>query len=386
MYNSEIKKKLCSYLECNQALAKCILNTVIGLSEDVMDHAMYNSRKLNEDEFHRYIPNRCRLPFYADGLITPRYKTKKKTVENKYLFNEEEREYSSFLIDKCEIGFLCNIVFCGVDLDDPNFYMVLKKLFIEIMTIMASCDDYSDFLPVENILRLQLYIENGFRIEKYKTIFRLIFDDINFTSFSQRNYEFYKQLTSFLISSYFDGYNDEKKQRDNIKEICKELEIRLKEIKDEKVFERMVCLLFMNDRMFDFCDLNSINTSFTLFDKKFLCDIWNKYGADNFIGMMSTIYNFHINELLPDVLLPINNAIKNLDSDNFSVLIRAYNQLNPIFNCLLSNAYFNYSKEIKQNRQFCSAYKNILNSIIELGEKTSLFKLANVLSDLFLSC
>ena len=148
----------------------------------------------------------------------------------------------------------------------------------------------------------------------------------------------------------------------------------------------MVCLLFMNDRMFDFCDLNSINTSFTLFDKKFLCDIWNKYGADNFIGMMSTIYNFHINELLPDVLLPINNAIKNLDSDNFSVLIRAYNQLNPIFNCLLSNAYFNYSKEIKQNRQFCSAYKNILNSIIELGEKTSLFKLANVLSDLFLSC
>mgnify|MGYP004669143729 CR=1 FL=1 len=144
-----------------------------------------------------------------------------------------------------------------------------------------------------------------------RTIFRLIFDDINFTAFSQRNYEFYKQLTSFLISLYFDGYNDGKKQRDNIKEICKELEIRLKEIKDEKVFERMVCLLFMNDRMFDFCDLNSINTSFTLFDKKFLCDIWNKYGADNFIGMMSTIYNFHINELLPDVLLPINNAIKN---------------------------------------------------------------------------
>ncbi len=118
-------------------------------------------------------------------------------------------------------------------------------------------------------------------------------------------------------------------------------------------------------------------TSYSYKDKQFLNRLFSDYGKYYPDELIQTIYSFHIDKLLPEVLISINNCFtySKAQGYDFKNLI---SKQNFAIRTIIMKAYVLFSNKIKQDKELIDAYENILQILIENN-----YELAAILLDEF---
>jgi hypothetical protein len=212
------------YLLGDKDLARRMFNTIVMLSEDEMNHQKYNAeyiRTSDRDAEFTFVPNKqLKLRgvdhYIIDDNAKP-YESKKNTIIEEYLLGDMTFEYSAFDIDNYDIGMLCYVSNCGLDLTDVQFANAMKAIIecmLDIWNSLRASNDINEIIDVyheHEVIELfqREIVLNDDNAEK---AIDLLFDDIDFSKFTREAVVLYQDIFGLFLCVYFDGYKDEGKR------------------------------------------------------------------------------------------------------------------------------------------------------------------------------
>lgn len=130
------------YLTANEKMAHVVFTTILKLAEDEMNHQKFNAEYLknNREEDFEFKPNLHKHLSGVDYYFAKHegesgYVSKREAIIQRYLYEEEENDFSHFTLDNYDIRMICHVANCGITLQDNLFYEVIKQIivcFIEI--------------------------------------------------------------------------------------------------------------------------------------------------------------------------------------------------------------------------------------------------------------
>lgn len=368
---SEISFHLKKYLKQNEKLAISMFNTIISIAEDRMDCFAYNVSKLNEiGENFEYYPNKKRPPtwekdYFARNNVEP-YRSRREEIIEKYLLQELDRDLSDWDIEKCDIQTLCYISNCGLTFENEGFKMIMEKIFPYMLSIISRVEHYHDFLDTYAISEVKTFVENSLiGNPNVSSILNMILVLPDFSKMNSDAYEIYEDISSHLLAVYFDGYKNVEKRR-QCEGIIKDMEALITQISDDKVRNRLYSMMFLTLGKFHMHDWNEIHTEFSYKDKMFLNRIWSKYGWLYFKNFLYVIDQMHINVLLPEVMIPLNESLHKLKRD-FQKCDRIVKEKNnEIFlNKIITKAFLDFTDSIKSDNELIEAFEGVLGMLVE---------------------
>lgn len=113
-------------------------------------------------------------------------------------------------------------------------------------------------------------------------------------------------------------------------------------------------------------DWSKIKTTYRYSDKQFLNEQFTKYGKYHIEELLETIYQMHIDELLPEILISIRNSFQSAKSDIYRFEESIRNQ-EVIVQMIILKSFIVYSDKIKQDQELTEVYEDILEILIELN-------------------
>ena len=375
----EIANYLKDYLPSNQKMATSLFNTIVMLSKDKMDHYIFNANYIYEGNYQKdatYMPNRQRpLHTYQINEImkeseTKSFESKREDIISKYLLNEEKLEIINFDINCYDITTLCYVANCGLNLKNATFYSVIKEIVINIIDIWYTSRYSYEFLKTYSIFEVVKFFQKELtNSDDINLATNLLFDDMDYSKFDKEACEFYENIMSYFIPIFFDAHNDTLVRNRCIKNI-KNIEKKLLVIKDRKIKNELSKIMFLTDKCFSFTNWNELVTKFSYSDKCFLNDIWSKYGKYHLMVMFNIIYNMHIDKLLPEILISINNCFNEAkkNQESFREVIK---KVNGIINMLITKAFLDFNDDIKQDNELTQAYENILETLVNFNNEAA---------------
>lgn len=124
-------------------------------------------------------------------------------------------------------------------------------------------------------------------------------------------------------------------------------------------------------------DWSKIKTTYSYADKQFLNKQFAKYGKYHIKELLRTIYQMHMDELLPEILISIRDSFQNAKSEvnKFKKSIR---EQEVIVQLIILKSFITYGDKIKQDQELIEAYEDILEILIDLN-----YELAAVILDEF---
>ena len=113
-------------------------------------------------------------------------------------------------------------------------------------------------------------------------------------------------------------------------------------------------------------DWSKIKTNYSYADKQFLNMQFTKYGKYHIKELLRTIYQMHMNELLPEILISIRNSFQyaKLEKDKFK---RSIKEQENIVRWIILKSFITYDDKIKQDQELIEAYEDILEILIDLN-------------------
>lgn len=367
-----LSTQLKKYLVTNKTLAKALYNTIVAISEDEMRRHFYNAKQVSlKDSSYKYSPNMQKPPDWIENKYVqsgiPLYKKKRGEIVEEFLIKGIEKDYSSWAIDKCEIETLCYAINCGLDFTDKDFAYVFSQLF---PTIIRCCKvrehyeflDYSSRLEV--IQFLAQYLTTQGDIEVALTV---MFRSIDFTDITRDGLEVFNEIGAFFLLSYFDGHKDLDSRRLIEHNILK-IEECILNLPESWIKQELSRMLLLSLPQYGMEDLNKIQTSYSYVDKAFLTGLWSKYGHEHFIELINIIYQLHITELLPEIIIVIYKSLMKLQG-NLQELKLQVNAVELILNMIITKAFLEFSDTIKDDAKLLAAYEGILEVLISIGIK-----------------
>jgi hypothetical protein len=367
---NKISTQLKHYLVTNKVLAKSMFSTIVAVSEDEMRRHLHNAEQVClKEPSYKYFPNMQELPICIESVSEknniPLYKNKRKEIIEDFLIKGIQKNYSSWTINKCEIGTLCYAINCGLDFTDRDFALVFSELFPTMIRCCKIRDhykflDYSSKYEVTQFLTQ--YLATQMDIEAALTV---MFDSVDFTDITNDGVEIFIQSGAWFLSSYFDGYTNI-----NIRQLLKcnilKIEKRILTLPEGWVKQQLTGMLLLSFPKYTMKDWNELQTSYSYVDKMFLVEIWSRYGYEHFIELINIIYQLHITELLPEILIPIHESIKKLETSNQEELKQQVNAVKSILNMIITKAFLVFSDKIKGDAELMTAYEGILEVLVSL--------------------
>ena len=364
-----ISVQLKKYLMQNANLAQLIFNTIVAISEDNMACFKYNVSKLNEiGERIDYCPNKNNAPIWVKHIFEknriPFYQSKKEEIINMLLIQEIKKDFSNWDIEECDIQTLCYISNCGLNFENEDFKMVMKKVFPYIVNIISTVEGYHKFLNAHAIGEVTEFINKSL-IDKHNIsdIIDMLFDLPDFTQIDSDGYRLYEEISKHLLTVYFDGYNNAA-VRNQCEAILKEIEYKIAHINDIKVRENLYAMMFLTLGDYHMSDWNKFHTKYSYKDKIFLNRIWSKYGWLHFKNLLRVIDQMHIVELLPEVIIPLNRSW-NKYKDSMSECERTIKENEIIINKIITKAFLDFADKIKFDKELTQAFEEFLGMLIE---------------------
>lgn len=205
----------------------------------------------------------------------------------------------------------------------------------------------------------------------------LLFDGIDFDKFSRETIELYLDVFCSFVSRYFDAYQDNK-LRELIEKKIKILETNILAINNPSVRIGLTQAVAMIDHKF-YGDWSKCNTSYSEKDKRFLNQQYGKYGHHHFRSFLMTLYQMHIKELLPDILISVETVFSNCEKEKSWDYEKIICEHQSIVDKLILDAYVFHSDAIKKDEDLSNAYMHLLEMLIRLNSEK-----AAVLLDEFL--
>ena len=378
------------YLTTNEKLAHIVFTAIIKLAEDEMNHQKFNAEYIknrhDEDDF-QFFPNMQKHLsgvdyYFAENEEESGFESQREVIIQKYLYEEEACDFTHFTLDDYDIRMLCHVANCGITLQDGLFYEVIKQIilcFIEI-EYQADCDNsafqiigtFSKY-DVVHFFQREICADQ----ESFDRVISLLFDGIDFDKFSRETIELYLDVFCSFVSRYFDAYQDNK-LRELIEKKIKILETNILAINNPSVRIGLTQAVAMIDHKF-YGDWSKCNTSYSEKDKRFLNQQYGKYGHHHFRSFLMTLYQMHIKELLPDILISVETVFSNCEKEKSWDYEKTICEHQSIVDKLILDAYVFHSDAIKKDEDLSNAYMHLLEMLIRLNSEK-----AAVLLDEFL--
>ena len=380
---NSIQREIIKYLQKDTELSNIIFNTIIQLSADEMEHQKYNAEYIKQkDNDFKFVPNKIPSLKGVDIQIKQEkgqeYKSNRNKIIEKYLYSAEELNIVNFNIDNYDLNSLCHIANCGKNFKDNLFCTMVKEIIKFIIDIKNDksneykndiLDMYQEYEIIRLFERELAYIDKG-----YEKIIDLIFDDIDFSKFKREATEFYLEILSCFIVLYCNSYND-KNMRAIIERKLKYIELKIQNIKFEHVKQELSKCLYLSPGKYDRWNPYKIKTKYEYKNKKFLNEQLCKYGKYDIKNSMRTIYLLKIDELLPEILISLEEILK----FNKESLERNFEgDTKTIIDNIITKAFIDFSDSIKMDSDLIDAYENTLKILIEFS-----YEKAGVLLDEF---
>lgn len=366
-----------NYLNGQKALAKAFYNTIMLLAEDEMDHQRYNAEYIREHSLHpefKFIPNGQPRLTHIDYRIKEedgqQFPSQREEIIKRYLFNEEQVEINITDISKYDIALLCYVSNCGLGFDDQHFAYTIHKLLCGMIDIWHSHKSRGYAHDIINAYCISA-VSQLFRREiahggdnAYRAI-DLLFDEKPFELFTPETIEFYFDAFDHLGAIYFDAYENPAK-RDDVEKVIRYTEEKVGRIEPERIRKEMYKILIFAFTSPVHDDWKKYKTKFSYKDKEFLNNQFSKYGAHHVKETIFTIYMFHVDELLPEILLSLyslfSEAIK-IDNERFNADIR---EMMFYVDQIILDAYLHHSEEITMDNRLIEAYEGVLSILVQM--------------------
>lgn len=373
----QISHYVSNYLNGHKILAKAFYNTIMLMAEDEMNHQRYNAEYIRENGENAkfvFIPNRQPRLTHIDYRIKKeggkQFLSQRKKIIKRYLFNEEQTEIIITDFNKFDIALLCYVSKCGLNFDDQQFANTMRMLLCEMIDIWhthksrGNTNDIIDVYCVSEVVKLfQREINRGGN-NAYKAI-DLLFDEIPFELFTSETVEFYYDAFNSLGAIYFDAYENAAK-REDVEKVIRYTEDKVKNIKHTKIRTNMYKPL-----IFAFTgpvrnDWRKCKTSFSYRDKEFLNDQFSKYGMHFVKEIIFTIYMFHIDELLPEILISLYSVFREARKNNNDRFSADIHEMMVYIDQIVLDAFMHHSEEIKKDNRLIEAYEGVLSILVQM--------------------
>lgn len=375
---SEISKYAQDYLQIDENTARAILNTIVKLSEDEMAHQKYNANYLKKRSIRgsgNFIPNMTPKLTGIDTLIRNDRKGKVYTSQRdaiiiQYLYEESPLDIKTFSMQNFDLSTLCSISNCGVSISDPVFNFLMREIIFCIVDVWhfhrGSHDSHKvlDLYCTSEIIALyrRQLVQSSADSE---CAIDLLFTDIDFSKFTDETIEFYQDIFGNFLPEFLDAWQNSER-RCIYKKKIQYLEQKVNGIEDEHVRIQLYKSLFFSITRYCTVDLSQCPTNYSYEDICFLNGQFSKYGKYHLQEMLQTVYQLHIDELLPHILNSINDCFSAAKSNlgRFATIIRDNRW---IVQLIIYKAFIKYSEEIKNDYQLTLAYENILETLVTLN-------------------
>ena len=373
----EMAKYVKRYLANHETLAQAVFNTIIKLSEDQMEHQKYNanylkvSKKDKEFIFNPNIqPKLSGIDRYIKDDDGNCYTSREEEIIDRYLLQEESLEIDVFDMSNYDISTICYVANCGLNFTNESFRMVIHEILLCVIDIWKYTkrnynaheifDVYQEHEIIELFQREMIQTQND-----AKMAIDILFEEIDFTKFTTDTIEFYQDIFGNFLCEFFDSYVDSKRRN-----ICKKkilyIEKKVNDIDEEYVRIQLYKSLMLSVTRYCTGDWSKIKTNYSYVDKQFLNKQFTKYGKYHIKELLRTIYQMHMDELLPEILISIRNSFQNAKSEvnKFKKSIR---EQEAIVQLIILKSFITYSDKIKQDQELIEAYEDILEILINLN-------------------
>lgn len=374
---NEMAKYVKRYLANHKTLAQAVFNTIIKLSEDQMEHQKYNANYLKEskkDNEFIFSPNMQPKLSGVDRYIEDDngncYTSREEEIVNRYLLQEEFFEIDVFDMSNYDISTICYVANCGLSFMDESFRMLIHEILLCMIDIWHYNKRNHNAHNIFNVYQEHEIIEL-FQREMIQTqndattVIDILFDEIDFTKFTTDTIEFYQDIFGNFLCEFFDSYVDPKRRN-----ICKKkiqyIEKKVNNIEEENVRIQLYKSLMLSVTQYCRGDWRKIKTNYSYVDKQFLNEQFTKYGKYHIKELLRTIYQMHVDELLPEILISIRSSFENAKSeiDKFK---KSINEQEAIVQLIILKSFITYSDKIKQDQELIEAYEDILEILISLN-------------------
>lgn len=209
------------------------------------------------------------------------------------------------------------------------------------------------------------FISNGLCDKDSSAIVDMLFDLPDFGQMSSDGYELYEEIAAHLLAVYFDAYKNIEIRRkcevtllaieDKISHIC-ELEVR----------NNLCKMMFLTLGKIHMHDWNELHTEYSYKDKMFLNEIWSKYGWLHFKNLLYVINQMHITELLPEIILPLNESLRKC-GENYADCKEMIKANAVIINKIITKAFLDFNDDIKCDHELVKAFEEVLETLVGFG-------------------
>ena len=373
----EMAKYVKRYLANHETLAQAVFNTIIKLSEDQMEHQKYNANYLKvskKDKEFIFNPNMQPKLSGIDRYIKDDdgncYTSREEEIIDRYLLQEESLEIDVFDMSNYDISTICYVANCGLNFTNESFRMVIHEILLCVIDIWKYTkrnynaheifDVYQEHEIIELFQREMIQTQDD-----AKMAIDILFEEIDFTKFTTDTIEFYQDIFGNFLCEFFDSYVDSKRRN-----ICKKkilyIEKKVNDIDEEYVRIQLYKSLMLSVTRYCTGDWSKIKTNYSYVDKQFLNKQFTKYGKYHIKELLRTIYQMHMDELLPEILISIRNSFQNAKSEvnKFKKSIR---EQEAIVHLIILKSFITYSDKIKQDQELIEAYEDILEILINLN-------------------
>ncbi len=370
-----------NYLLQKPLLSKIFFNTIVKLSEDEMKHQKFNadyitSHQIGKDNIS-FIPNMqpklLGVDYYIKNDGAQLYSEKKNEIIEEYLFNEKQLDLSLFEMSDHDITLMSYVLNCIAAIDDATEQRIVKKYILEMIDMyQATAHTYrhNDILNVYQTSETQALLQRELILGDKHTdiVLSILFDEIDFSKFNSQTIEYYQEVFGVLLSFYFDAHNN-KETRSKCEDIICKLEEKIVRVSSEIVKEELYkSLIFAITRRGGLGDWSKFQSSYSYKDKEFLNKMFSKYGGYHLSDLIDVVFKLHIKELLPEVLISIQNAfqtcIKNYGEDTFERIVREKSSLILL---MIMRAFLDFNEKIKEDVKLIESYEWILSKLCDIG-------------------
>ena len=313
-----------------------------------------------------YQPNRKKPPVWVKRIFEKNgidlYNSKREEIIQKYLIREKKKDLSTWNIENGDLQTLCYVSNCGLSFDNHEFSMIMRKIFSYLLSIISNVEDYDEFIDVYAVDEVITFISNGLCDKDSSAIVDMLFD---LPDFGQMSYELYEEIAAHLLAVYFDAYKNIEIRRkcevtllaieDKISHIC-ELEVR----------NNLCKMMFLTLGKIHMHDWNELHTEYSYKDKMFLNEIWSKYGWLHFKNLLYVINQMHITELLPEVILPLNESLRKC-GENYADCKEMIKANAVIINKIITKAFLDFNDDIKCDHELVKAFEEVLETLVGFG-------------------
>ena len=307
--------------------------------------------------------------YYNTILMLSNLKTGKSEhdIIEQYLYHQEIPRKQRLSMKYYEFNILIAVTNCGLNLDNDDFcelfIMILRYVDVEMKKQQYGIDVYQAH---KIVCCMQKHLQNSSLSNK---AINILFKCIDFENATKNTIDLYDDIFNYNLSTYFDAHNNSQ-IRSNIQDTMKYLEEKIQSIENPDIrIELYKPLLFCSTR-YGCGDWSKIKTKYSYMDKVYLNTQLTKYGKYHFAEVLYSLYQLQFNELLPEILVGIDSAIKDISCNigDFAYMMQNKNtQL--LMERLILEAFLKFSDKIKQEKEYCDAFESILTILISIGNE-----------------